>query len=259
MLVPVTCLIALAAPQQPPSPAPRTLTVFAAASLQEAFTALGDSLEERHPGVKVVFNFSGSQTLALQIEQGAPADVFASADDRWMTTVKDSGHVRGEPRVFAHNQMIVILPASNPGQVSELADLGRPGLKIVLAAEAVPAGKYARVVLANLSKLPGYGATFADHVLANVVSNEENVKSVVTKVRLGEADAGIVYGSDVAADAADVQTLGIPQTANVVADYPIAILSRGPDREDASAFVALVLSPTGQRVIAARGFTPVSH
>ena len=259
MLIPVTCLAALAAVQQPTSPAPRTLTVFAAASLQDAFSALGDSLEHAHPGLKVVFNFSGSQTLALQIQQGAPADVFASADDRWMTAIKDSGHVRGEPRIFAHNGLIVIVPASNPGHVTELADLARPRLKLVLAADAVPAGKYARIALANLSKLPGYGATFAEHVLANVVSNEENVKSVLTKVRLGEADAGIVYGSDVAQGAADILTLGIPPDANVVADYPIAVLTHGPDHTDAVTFVALVLSPVGQRVIALRGFTPVSH
>ncbi|HEX4561378.1 MAG TPA: molybdate ABC transporter substrate-binding protein [Gemmatimonadales bacterium] len=243
-----------------PAPAPRTLTVFAAASLQGAFTALGDSLEHARPGLTVTFNFSGSQTLALQIQQGAPADVFASADDHWMTTVKDSGHVRGEPRVFAHNELIVIIPASNPGHVTELADLGRPKLKVVLAAEAVPAGRYARTVLANLAKLPGYGSDFDARVNANVVSNEENVKSVVTKVRLGEADAGMVYGSDVTRDVAtDVQTLGIPAAANVIADYPIAVLAHAPDRDDALAFVELVLSPVGQRVLAARGFTPASH
>jgi molybdate transport system substrate-binding protein len=253
-------LIGLALVQQPASPAPRTLTVFAAASLQEAFTALGDSLEHARPGLKVVINFSGSQTLALQIQQGAPADVFASADDRWMATVKDSGLVDGAPRVFAHNQLIVIVPASNPGHVAGLADLARPKLKLVLAAEAVPAGRYARTILANLAREPGFGAAFPARVIANVVSNEENVKSVVTKVRLGEADAGMVYGSDVTPDvAAEVRTIGIPPRANVVADYPIAVLSHAPDRDDAVAFVAMVLSPLGQRVLAARGFTPASR
>ncbi|HEX4632809.1 MAG TPA: molybdate ABC transporter substrate-binding protein [Gemmatimonadales bacterium] len=257
MLGPLPWLICLAFS---PAPAPRTLTVFAAASLQGAFTALGDSLEHARPGLTVSFNFGGSQTLALQIQQGAPADVFASADDRWMTTVKDSGHVRGEPRVFAHNELIVIIPAANPGHVTELADLGRPKLKVVLAAEVVPAGRYARTVLANLAKLPGYGSDFDTRVNANVVSNEENVKSVVTKVRLGEADAGMVYGSDVTRDVAtDVQTLGIPAAANVIADYPIAVLAHAPDRDDAVAFVELVLSPVGQRVLAARGFTPASR
>lgn len=253
MFFPVLCLITQA-------PAPRTLTVFAAASLQQAFTALGDSLEHARPDLTVTFNFSGSQILALQILQGAPADVFASADDHSMATVKDSGLVRGEPRVFAHNQLVVIIPASNPGHVSELADLTRPKLKLVLAADQVPAGRYARTVLANLARLPGYGVDFATRVLANVVSNEENVKAVVTKVRLGEADAGIVYGSDVTPEvAAGVLTLGIPSAANIVADYPIAVLAHAPDRGDAAAFVALVLSPMGQRVLAIRGLTPVSR
>lgn len=252
MFIPVLCLIAHA-------PAQRTLTVFAAASLQTVFTALGDSLEHARPGLHVTFDFSGSQTLALQIQQGAPVDVFASADDRWMTAVKESGHVRGEPRVFAHNELVVVIPASNPAHLTELADLGRPGLKVVLAAEAVPAGHYARAVLDNLARLPGYGADFATRVNANVVSNEESVKAVVTKVRLGEADAGMVYLSDVTgAAASDVQTLGIPPAANVIADYPIAVLSDAPDQEDAAAFVALVLSPAGQRALAAYGFTPAS-
>lgn len=241
------------------APAPRTLTVFAAASLQEAFTALGDSLAHRRPGLRVAFNFSGSQTLALQILQGAPADVFASADDRWMSVVQDSGFILGNPRTFVRNRLVVIVPASNPGHVTSLTDLGRPGVKLVLAADAVPAGRYARTVAANLGKLEGFGADFVMRFDRNIVSNEENVKSVVTKVRLGEADAGIVYGSDVTgAVAADVRTIGIPPAANVVADYPIAVLTHAPDRDDAVAFVALVISPAGQRVLAARGLTPVS-
>ena len=250
MLLPVLCLIAQA-------PTQRTLTVFAAASLQGPFTALGDSLEHARPGLKVTFSFGGSQTLALQIQQGAPADVFAAADDRWMAALKDSGHVRGEPRVFAHNQLIVIIPASNPGHITQLVDLARPKLKVVLAADGVPAGRYARAALANLAQLPGYGADFAARVAANVVSNEENVKAVVTKVRLGEADAGMVYGTDVTREVAtDVQTLGIPAGANIIADYPIAVLAHAPDRDDATAFIALVLSRAGQRVLAAHGFTP---
>lgn len=241
-------------------PAPRTLTVLAAASLQEAFTALGDTLERQRPDLKVTFNFAGSQTLALQIQQGAPADVFASADDRWMTVVKDSGHVSGAPQIFAHNQLVVIVPVSNPGHVDRLSDLGRPGLKLVFAAEAVPAGKYARTVMTNLAKLPGFGADFAMRVNANIASNEENVKAVLTKVRLREADAGVVYGTDVTADVAEeVRTLGIPPGANVTADYPIAVLTHAPDPDDAQAFVNLVLSPKGQRVLASRGFTPVSR
>ena len=259
MLNPVTWLIALAL-AFPPAPAPRTLTVMAAASLQDAFTALGDSLEHRRPGLHVAFSFGGSQTLALQIMQGAPADVFASADDRWMTVVRDSGHIFGQPRTFAHNHLVVIIPITNPGHVTRLDDLGRPGVKLVLAAEAVPAGRYARTMAANLARLSGFGSDFAARVERNVVSNEENVKSVVTKVRLGEADAGVVYASDVTeAVAADIRTIGIPPGANVTADYPIAVLLHAPNQEDAAAFMGLVLSATGQRILAARGFTPVSH
>ena len=261
MLHPVTWLLALLFPvpgaaAQPP----RTLTVFAAASLQGPFTVLGDSLERSRPGLKVQFSFAGSQTLALQILQGAPADVFASADLRWMNVVRDSGGVAGKPRIFARNELIAIVPASNPGHVDRLSDLGRPGVKLVLAADAVPAGHYARAVAAKLAKLPGFGADFRDRVRANVVSNEEDVEAVVTKVRLGEADAGIVYQSDVTEQvAADVRTIGIPPAANVTAAYPIAVLTRSPDRDDAEAFVNLVLSRSGQRVLAAHGFTTVSH
>jgi molybdate transport system substrate-binding protein len=259
MLNPVPWLILLALALAP-APAPRTLTVMAAASLQEAFTALGDSLEHRRPGLNVAFNFGGSQTLALQIMQGAPADVFASADDHWMAVVRDSGHVLDQPRTFVHNRLVVIIPAANPGHVTRLDDLGRQGVKLVLAAETVPAGRYARTVAANLARLSGFGSDFAARVERNVVSNEENVKSVVTKVRLGEADAGIVYASDVTeAVAADVRTIGIPPGANIIADYPIAVLLHAPNPEDAAAFVGLVLSATGQRILAGHGFTPVSH
>jgi len=253
-----TLLLALAAGSH--ASAPRTLTVFAAASLQDAFTALGDSLERARPGLTVACNFAGSQTLALQIAQGAPADVFASADERWMATMKDSGFVAGAPAVFAHNQLIVIVPAANRAHVMRLDDLARRGVKVVLAADAVPVGRYTRMALAKLARTPGFGADFPARVTANVVSDEESVKAVVTKVRLGEADAGVVYGSDVTpAVAADVRTIGIPPAANVIADYPIAVLARAPDPDDARAFVALVRSRTGQRVLAAAGFTPVFH
>ena len=258
MAIPLLWLVTLAL-RFPGAPAPRTLTVFAAASLQDVFTALGDSLEHRRPGLHVAFNFSGSQLLALQLLQGAPADVFASADDRWMTVARDSGLLLGAPHTFAHNRLVVIVPSSNPGHVTSLKDLGRPGVKLVLAADAVPAGRYARTVAANLAKVRGFGADFVTRFDRNIVSNEDNVESVVTKVRLGEADAGIVYASDITeAVAEDIRTIGIPPRANVVADYPIAVLARTTQRDDAVAFVELVLSATGQRVLSARGFGPVA-
>ena len=176
---------------------PSTLDVYAAASLTEAFQELGRSLEQAHPGLTVRFNFAGSQQLALQIEQGAPADVFASADQRWMSYVVEKGQVEGEPVVFARNRLVAIVPRTNPARIGGLQDLARKGTKIVLAAEVVPVGKYSRDALARLAGAEGYPKDYDRRVLANVVSQEENVKSVVAKVQLGEADAGIVYQSDV--------------------------------------------------------------
>ncbi|HEY3932996.1 MAG TPA: molybdate ABC transporter substrate-binding protein [Gemmatimonadales bacterium] len=236
---------------------PTTLTVFAAASLTAAFNEIADTLRHRDPGLAVAFNYAGSQALALQIEQGAPADVFASADDHWMTVVKDSGAVKGEPAIFAHNHLVVIVPKANPGHVRTLQDLARPGVKLVLADAAVPVGHYARVTIAALEKVQGFSAGYADNVIARVVSNEDNVKGVVAKVQLGEADAGIVYVSDVTpAVAGAVTQIAIPEAANAVADYPIAVLRRSTSAA-AQAFVDLVLSPTGQGVLARNGFIPV--
>ena len=235
-----------------PAAPTRTLTVFAAASLADACAQLGDSLERRTPGLAVTFNFAGSQQLVLQIRQGAAADVFASADRRWMAALEDSGLVEGTPQIFAHNRLLVIAPTASA--VTRLADLARPGTKLVLATDAVPVGRYARQVLHNLSATPGLGADFERRALANVVSNEENVKAVVAKVQLGEADAGIVYVSDVTpAVAPRLRRLEVPAAANVVADYPVAVLRRARDPEDARAFVALLLSPTGQAVLRANG------
>lgn len=235
------------------------LTVFAAASLIAAFTELGDTLEHRQPGLKVAFNFAGSQQLALQIEQGAQADVFASADDQWMTSLRDSGMVAGEPHLFARNRLVAIVPSSNPARIDRLQDLARRGVKLVLAAEQVPAGRYARQALSRLSLADGFAADYRQRTLENVVSNEENVKAVVGKVQLGEADAGIVYVSDVTPEVArHVRRLEIPDASNVIATYPVAVLKRAPEPEAARAFVALLLSPIGQRVLTAHGFLAAS-
>jgi molybdate transport system substrate-binding protein len=234
-----------------------TLTVFAAASLTAAFSALGDTLTRRDPGLHVVFDFAGSQALALQLTQGASADVFASADAHWMATVQDSGLLADAPRIFAHNRLVVIVPAANPARIHRLPDLGRPGVKLVLAEDAVPVGHYARAAISALARLPGFSAGFADRTRRNVVSNEDNVKGVVAKVQLGEADAGIVYVSDLTpAVAAAVHRLDIPDAANAPADYPIAVLRTTGNVAAAHAFVDLVLSPTGQAVLAHQGFLP---
>lgn len=239
--------------------APSTLTVYAAASLTEAFSDLGDSLQEAHPGLTVHFNFAGSQQLALQIEQGAPADVFASADQRWMSQVAEQGLADGEPAVFARNRLVAIVPRTNPARIRRLEDLARRGTKIVLAAEAVPAGKYSREALERLAKAEGFPDEYDRRVLANVVSQEENVKSVVAKVQLGEADAGIVYRSDVTPSVARyVRVFEIADAYNPIATYPIVVLKSASNREAAREFVALVQSASGQAVLQQHGLLPAS-
>jgi molybdate transport system substrate-binding protein len=239
------------------TPAPRTLTVFAAASLTGAFTEIGHNFEASHPGVTVAFNFAGSQTLSTQLTQGAAADVFASANHTEMDkVVAASLAAKDAPKDFLTNQLLVLLPKGNPAGVQTLQDLARPGLKLVLADTTVPAGKYARQILDKLGQDPATGTDFTAKVLANVVSNETDVKQVVAKVQLGEADAGIVYVSDAVA-APDLPTLVIPAQYNVIAKYPIAALSNAAQSDLAAEFTAYVLSADGQAILKKWGFTPV--
>lgn len=235
------------------------INVFAAASLTEAFGQLARLAEHRHPGWHIDLQFAGSQQLAMQIEQGAPAAVFASADERWMRYLGDRGLLADEPQDFAHNRLVVIVPKANPARVEHIEDLARPGIKLVLGAAAVPVGRYSRDVLDNLSGTAPFGPGYREHVLRNVVSEEQEVKGVVAKVELGEADAGIVYGSDVTAKVAGaVRMLPIPEPQNVTATYPIAVVKNAPDLEAARAFVALVLSQEGQQVLGSHGLIPAS-
>jgi molybdate transport system substrate-binding protein len=236
------------------------LTVFAAASLTEAFRDISRAFETAYPGAHVSFNFAGSQQLALQIELGAQADLFASADQRNMDRLVAAGLVNPDaPVTFAHNRMTVILPAGNPGRVETLQDLAKPGLKLILAGEQVPAGTYARQVLDNMSRDPAYGSTFKHAVLENVVSNEENVKRVVAKVQLGEADAGFVYSSD-ALPGLDSALLrfDIPERYNVEAAYPIATLGNTSRAELARQFIRFLLAPAGRRLLEQRGLVPAA-
>ena len=238
---------------------PATLTVFAAASLAEPFTELARMLERQRPGLVVLLNLAGSQQLAAQIEQGARADLFASADARWMAYLATRDLLDGAPRVFARNRLVVIVPRTNPARIGRLQDLARRGVKVVLGAPAVPAGAYSREALRRLATLPGFPLDFAGRVLRNVVSEEENVKSVVAKVQIGEADAGIVYRSDVnAAAERDLRTLALPDPADVVAEYPIARLRGATDPAAAQAFLALLASPEGGAVLARHHMTPVA-
>ncbi len=250
----LACLAAMPARADEPR---ETLDVFAAASLSDGFAEIARLLEKTRPGLSVRFNFAGSQQLAAQIDQGAPADLFASADRRWMAYSEEHGLIADPPIEFARNALVVIVPSANPARIVRLQDLARRGVKLVVAAEAVPAGTYTRDVVRNLSRAPGFGAEFLRRVFANVVSEEENVKSVVAKIELGEADAGFVYRSDVAPSAARrVRMLEIPDSSNVVASYPIAIVKSASNADAARAFVALALSPEGQQILERHGFLP---
>lgn len=237
------------------TPEPRTLTVFAAASLTDAFTEIGAAFDAANPGVTTTFNFAGSQALRTQIEEGAPADVFASASGKEMDTLVTGTIVAADvAKVFLTNKLVVILPADNPAALEKLEDLANPGIKLVLAAEDVPVGKYARQALDLMDT--SFGAGYKDKVLANVVSNEDNVKQVVSKVQLGEADAGIVYVSDSIA-APDLKSIEIPDELNVIAKYPIAPLVKSENADLAAQFIEYVLSAEGQAVLAKWGFAPV--
>jgi molybdate transport system substrate-binding protein len=235
------------------------LTVFAAASLTEAFTELGRDFEAANPAATVVLNFANSQQLAQQLGQGAPADVFASANHRQMQVAIAAGRVaEGMPQEFVNNRLVVVVPADNPGSVETLADLVQPGLKLVLAAEDAPIGAYSRDYLARAAAGGEFGNDYDERVLANVVSYEQTVKAVLTKVVLGEADAGIVYSSDVTPDVATpVQLIAIPDELNTIAGYPIAPISDSQQPALAEAFVAYVLSAEGQATLANFGFIPV--
>jgi molybdate transport system substrate-binding protein len=231
------------------------LIVFAAASLSDAFEEVGRRFEAAHPGTHVAFNFAGSHALRTQIREGASADVFASADSAEMEEVIASGQAApGSSRVFAHNSLIVVAPVEGPVRIETPEDLARPGVKLVLAAEEVPAGKYARQVLSNLNQL--YGPRFAADVLGNVVSNEDSVRQVLAKVQLGEADAGIVYVSDAAVAGDAVRSIDIDASHNVVATYPVTVLNRAAEGGLAEEFVAFLLSPDGQAVLSSFGFLP---
>lgn len=234
------------------------LTIFAAASLTDAFQEIGKKFEATAPGTRIAFNFAGSQQLAQQIVQGAPADVFASANTQQMNVVIQAGQVAdNSPRIFARNRLVVIYPVDNPARLTTLPDLARPGVKIVLADKAVPVGQYAVYFLGKASADATFGSSYKDAVLKNVVSYEQNVKAVLSKVQLGEADAGIVYTTDVTPDAADkVGRIDIPDQYNTIAAYPIATIKGSKHADLAEQFVTYVLSANGQTILAKYGFIP---
>jgi molybdate transport system substrate-binding protein len=216
------------------------VTVFAAASLTDAFRTIEAAFEAATPGTTVELNFAGSSTLVRQILEGAPADVFASADEDSMQKV--AGEIAEPPQVFAKNRLAILVAKGNPERVTALADFARPGLTIALAAPAVPVGRYAMEAFGKAG-VPVPPAT-----------NEADVKAVVTRVSMGEADAGVVYVTDAKAGGATVEAVPIPESTNVVARYPIAVLKDARGASGARAFVAFVLSPRGRGVLTDAGF-----
>jgi len=221
---------------------PGDVVVFAAASLTESFTQIGKDFEAANPGTKVTFNFAGSSALAQQINQGAPADVFASASPTNMTQVTDADGTEGEPVTFVRNRLEIAVPKGNPAGVTGLADFGRADLKIALCAEQVPCGA------AATKAFEAAGVTAAPDTL------EQDVKAALTKVRLGEVDAALVYRTDVLSTKGEVDGIEFPEADKAINDYPIAALAKAPNTAAAAAFVAYVLSDRGRAVLSEAGF-----
>lgn len=221
-----------------------TVVVFAAASLSGAFDQIGHQFEKAHPGVAVKFNYAGSSTLATQITQGAPADVFASADTKNMSTVANARLLKGEQKIFAKNTLEIMVGAGNPKHIKSLSDLANSAIKVSVCAPSVPCGAYSTEVFQKAG------------VTVNPVSEETSVSGVVTRVSLGEADAGIVYTTDVKAGGDKVQGVAIPSAQNVVAEYPIAQLDKAPNPTASSQFIKYVLGADGQKVLKDFGFKP---
>lgn len=220
----------------------RTVVVFAAASLKESFTAIAKQYEAKHAGVTVKLNFAGSDTLAASINAGAPVDVFAAASPKTLAIVTDAKHGKGEPATFARNQLEIAVAPGNPKHVAGLTDTAKAGTKLVLCAATVPCGAAAQKAYAAAGVQP------------KPVSFELDVKSVLNKVELGEADAGLVYVSDVKTAGGKVDGIAFPESAKAIATYPIVGVDTGKDSADGKAFIAYVLSPAGQQVLTGNGF-----
>lgn len=218
------------------------VTVFAAASLTEAFTALGKEFEAANPETKLTFNFAGSSGLATQINEGAPADVFAAASLEAMKTVTDAGNGSGEPVTFARNQLVIAVAKGNPKNVTGLSDLARPGLRVALCGEQVPCGAAAAKALA------------AGGVKLTPVTVERDVKAALSKLALGEVDAALIYRTDASAASGDVEGIEFFESAHAINDYPMVVLADAADKAAAAAFVAYVRSDKGRAALTDAGF-----
>ena len=234
-----------------------TLTVLAASSLTDAFGELAKTFEERHPDAEVRVSFESSSTLLTQIQQGAPADVFASAAQEEMDEAASDGLVAGEPEVFVKNREVVIVPEDNPAKIETLRDVAKPGVRLVLAEDGVPAADYALEILGKADA--EYGGGFKRDVLANVVSREADVRASVNRVVLRDADATFGYASDYTPDIRDrTRVVRIPPDLNIVATYPIAALKDAKEPDLAREWVDLVTGEEGQRVLEKWGFEPAA-
>lgn len=232
-----------------------TLTIFAASSLTDAFNEMKTTIEAANPGTSIAFNFAASSTLRTQLAQGARADLFASADTAQMRAAQQGNLLSGDPTIFVRNTPVIIVPANNPQGITSPADIAKPGVKLVLAAQEVPIGNYACQILEKMSQDPAYGADFSQKALANLVSAEPNVRQVVAKVQLGEGDAGIVYASDITpAIRNQFKVIPIPENVNVIAEYPIAVVRGSSNETGARAFIAYLLSAAGQATLQKWGF-----
>lgn len=230
------------------------LTVFAAASLTDAFAQIGSDLEAAHPGLTITFQTAGSQALVTQLQEGATADVLATANTSTMTTAIESGLIEGDSVPFTGNRLVIVTPSDNPAGITSLDDLTNDGVKLVIAGSDVPAGSYAVRAICDHQNDGVEG--FANAISANIVSEETDVRSVLSKVQLGEADAGIVYLSDAVASeiaGTELNLVEFPDTVPTSATYPIAAVEGG-NTELANAFIAYVLSPEGQAVLETYGF-----
>ena len=252
------------APATQPSP-PSTsepsgeVVVFAASSLTDAFNDAKVAFQAKYPKVTMTYNFGGTPALRTQLEQGARADVFASANQEQMDLAIKNHAVQGPSQAFTSNRLVVITPADNK-KVQTLADVAKPGLKLVLALKEVPVGGYARDALSKMNASEQFGADFSSKVLSNLVSEEQSVRQAVAKVVLGEADVAIVYGTDVTPDVAPkVKTIAIPDRYNVLAVYPIATVKGAPNVAAGQRFIEFLLSAEGQAILAKRGFGGVPH
>jgi molybdate transport system substrate-binding protein len=241
-----------------PSAASTDLTILAAASLKDALAAVKTAYATAVPGVTLTISTDASSAIEMQIEQGAPADVFLSADTTNPKKLVDKGLTAGPAVDFADNKLVVIVPTDNPARIRSPADLAKPGCKVIAAGDAVPITKYADQLVDNLAKVPGYPANYANAYQANIASKEDNVKAVVAKLELGEGDAAIVYVTDAKASTKVGSVAIVPESADVLATYAGVVVKSTTQPDAANAFLMWLAGPDGQAILRGFGFLPPS-